>query len=267
MALRPTFREHQLRVVETFIRDTFQRAGAEAAFVALSGGLDSSVTAALCARAIGKERVRCLFLRDNVSEEEDLRDAEAVASRLGVTLEVVDISPVVSAFRETLRLEDPRVLGNVRARCRMIVTYAYSNRHNGLVVGTGNKSEILVGYFTKYGDGGVDILPIGDLYKTQVREAARRLGIPDAIIEKVPSARLWPGQTDEEELGISYDDLDRILLGLELWLPVEDIAQRTGLSMEQVLRVEGMVASAVHKRRMPLIPKVGIRTVGLDWRE
>jgi NAD+ synthase len=267
MSLRPSLKEHQLQIVETFIRDTFRQAGAALAVVPLSGGLDSSVTVTLCARALGPERVHALFLEDEIVAEEDLQDAEEVADGLGVPLDVVDISPMVGAFREALGVEDARVLGNVRARCRMIVAYACSNRDKGLVVGTGNKSEILVGYFTKYGDGGVDILPIGDLYKTQVREAARRLGVLERIIEKTPSARLWQGQTDEEELGIAYEDLDRILLGLELCLERDEICRRTGLPPEQVDRVEEMVRSAVHKRKMPLIPKVGIRTVGLDWRE
>jgi NAD+ synthase len=267
MSLRPSFKDHHAQIVETFIRDTFRQAGAERAVVPLSGGLDSSVTASLCARALGPEVIQALFLGDEVTPAGDRRDAEGLAENLGIRLEVVDISPMLKSFREALGLRDRGVLGNVRARCRMTVAYAYSNSSNGLVVGTGNKSEILVGYFTKYGDGGVDILPIGDLYKTQVRDMARFLGLPRRIIDKVPSAGLWRGQTDEEELGMSYEDLDRILLGLELRLEPEEIGRRTGLPVELVGKVEGMVRSSVHKRKMPLIPKVGIRTVGLDWRE
>ncbi len=134
-------------------------------------------------------------------------------------------------------------------------------------MGTGNKSEIMVGFFTKFGDAGVDLLPIGDLYKTQVKEMARVLGVPEKVVQKTPSPGLWKGHTDEGELGISYDDLDRILLGLELEMRPEDIGERTGLPLDRVHQVEEMVRRSIHKRKMPLIPKVGVRTVGLDWRE
>jgi NAD+ synthase len=120
---------------------------------------------------------------------------------------------------------------------------------------------------TKFGDGGCDFAPIGDLYKTQVREMARHLGLPRAILDKVPTAGLWRGQTDEGELGITYDELDRILLGIELQFHTDEIAERADVAMKQVERIERLVASNVHKRKMPLIPKVGIRTFGLDWRE
>ena len=134
-------------------------------------------------------------------------------------------------------------------------------------MGTGNKSEIAIGYFSKYGDAGVDFQPIGDLYKTQVREMARHLGLPDAIVAKTPTAGLWPGQTDEGELGISYDELDRVLLGIELQIETEAIAEKADVSLERVRHVQALVAASVHKRKMPLIPKLGIRTFGLDWRE
>src|SRR3989449_3218884 len=134
-------------------------------------------------------------------------------------------------------------------------------------MGTGNKSEALTGYFSKWGDGGVDFLPIGDLYKTQVKEMARYVGVPPEIVEKVPTAGLWPGQTDEGELGISYSELDRILLGIELQLEPEAISEKAGVPLDHVKYVQGLVAKSVHKRKMPLIPKVGVRTIGLDWRE
>lgn len=267
MSLRPTFREDQVRIVESFLRRAFQDAGAEVAVIGLSGGLDSSVVATLCVRALGKDRVQGLWLRDAVSRERDRRDVESLVKGLGIALDRIDIAPMVQAFQEGLAITDRVVLGNVRARCRMIVAYTYSNARNGLVVGTGNKSEILTGYATKYGDAGVDLLPIGDLYKTQVREMARFLEVPKAIVEKPPSAGLWEGQTDEEELGLPYEDLDRILLGFELELDPEETAERTGLPRSAVDRVADLVRESIHKRKMPLIPKIGIRTVGLDWRE
>ncbi len=235
--------------------------------VGMSGGLDSTVVAYLCVRALGADRVHALFLKDELSSSEDQKDVEEITRDLGIALEVVDIGPMVEAFRKTLDIHDTKALGNVRARCRMIAWYSVSNQRDGLVVGTGNKSEGLSGFFTKFGDAGVDLLPIGDIYKTQVREMAQLLGVPERIIEKTPSPGLWKGQTDEGELGISYDDLDPILLGLELEMRPEEISDRTGLPIERVLQVEEMIRKTIHKRKMPLIPKVGVRTVGLDWRE
>jgi NAD+ synthase len=136
-----------------------------------------------------------------------------------------------------------------------------------IVMGTSNKSEMLVGYYTKFGDGGADFCPIGDLYKTQVRELGERIGVPEHIIAKVPTAGLWKGQTDEGELGISYEELDDILYGFELNLSEEEIAKRTGLETSKLERVWRMHRQSVHKRKMPLIPKLGVRTIGLDWRE
>src|SRR5947199_4131379 len=149
----------------------------------------------------------------------------------------------------------------------MIALYFIANTEGRIVMGTGNKSELLTGYFTKFGDGAADFLPIGDLYKTQVREMARYLALPPEVVEKVPTAGLWPGQTDEGEIGISYDELDRILLGIELQMEPEAIAEKAAVPLDRVRYVETLVASSVHKRKMPLIPKLGVRTVGLDWRE
>jgi NAD+ synthase len=149
----------------------------------------------------------------------------------------------------------------------MVLLYMEANRNNRLVVGTGNKSEMLVGYFTKYGDGGVDIAPLGDLYKTQVRAMAADLNVPENIRSLVPTAGLYPGQTDEGELGISYASLDSILMGIELRLDRERIAERAGVPVSEVDRITARVRSAVHKRHMPPIPKLGIRTIGTDWRE
>ncbi len=265
--MRPAFRQEYIGLVVRFIRDFFQQAGKELAILGMSGGVDSSVVAYLCAKALGPESVHALYLKDELSSAEDEEDLRKMAETLGVTLETHDITPMVMAFRDALGRVDRKALGNIRARCRMIVWYAVSNLRDGLVVGAGNKSELMVGYFTKMGDAGVDLLPIGDLYKTQVREMARALGVPEKVIEKTPSAGLWKGHTDEAELGISYDDLDRILLGFELEMSPEEIGDRTGIPLKVVNRVEKMIRRSIHKRKMPLIPKVGIRTVGLDWRE
>jgi NAD+ synthase len=149
----------------------------------------------------------------------------------------------------------------------MITLYVHANLENRLIMGTSNKSELATGYFTKFGDGGVDFSPIGDLYKTQVFELARAIDIPETLIDKPPSAGLSQGQTDEGELGLSYDILDRILLGIELKMVPADIANNVGVDASEVNRIHDLVRKNVHKRKMPLIPKIGIRTFGLDWRE
>jgi NAD+ synthase len=134
-------------------------------------------------------------------------------------------------------------------------------------MGTSNKSELLTGYFTKFGDGGADFSPIGDLYKSQILDLAKAIEIPDDIIKKPPTAGLWDDQTDEGELGIRYQDLDAILMGIELRLEPKEIAEKVGIDLAEVTRILDMVEKNVHKRKMPLIPKIGIRTLGLDWRE
>ena len=149
----------------------------------------------------------------------------------------------------------------------MVVEYHFANSESRLVVGTSNKSELLVGYFTKFGDGGADLEPIGDLYKTEVRSLAKEIGVPDRIIRKVPTAGLWKGQTDEGEMGVKYETLDAILLGIELGLDEKKIAERAETSMREVQRISRMVRLSSHKRKFQPAAKVGFRTPGLDWRE
>ena len=269
MQLVPKFKEEHAAAIESFLSHHLAASGRSCLVLGMSGGLDSSVVARLCAKAVGPAKVLGLMLRDELTDAMDIEDVRDWARSLKIRLREMDISPMIDTFRTGLGLKkgDRRALGNIRARCRMIVVYDTAAAENGLVVGTSNKSELLSGYFTKFGDGGADFLPIGDLYKTQVRQLARALGIPRRILEKTPTAGLWKGQTDEAELGIDYDELDRILLGMELQIEPGDIVRKTGLGIAKVTKVERLVASSVHKRKTPLIPKLGIRTVGLDWRE
>ncbi len=249
--------------IEGFIKEIFERSGASVIVIGMSGGIDSSVVVCLCSRAVGPEKIHALFLPTNVTKKEDYEDASSVAKMLGIDLEVIEITPIVDTFKEVFSKcghfdESDRIsLGNVMARIRMITLYYHANRLNGVVAGTGNKSELLVGYFTKYGDGGVDFLPIGDLYKTQVRQLARYLGIPERIIKKVPTAGLWAGQTDEGELGITYDLLDLILHGLvDLGMSPEEVAEDLSIPLERVLHVKRMIESSEHKRQLPPIAKI-----------
>ncbi|MEE9592335.1 MAG: NAD+ synthase [Thermoplasmata archaeon] len=269
MALRPSFRKNQVSIIQTFLRHHWEASGRTGVVLGMSGGLDSSVVAKLSAEALGPTNVLGLAMPLTAKDSQDERDAKAWANQLGIDFRQVEIGPMVASVVGHLDIApDDRIgRGNVQARLRMITLYQVAHAEDRLVIGTSNKSEIASGYFSKFGDGGSDFAPLGDLYKTQVRGMARHLGVPSSILEKVPSAGLWEGQTDEEELGIPYEDLDRVLLGLELEMTLEEITARTGLSKEVVERADSMVRRSVHKRKMPLIPKVGIRTFGLDWRE
>ncbi|MCI4371732.1 MAG: NAD+ synthase, partial [Thermoplasmata archaeon] len=215
--LVPRFKEEQVFAIQAFIAHSVRESGRKGVVLGLSGGIDSALVARLCADALGAARVLGVALPDGKGGK-DLRDARNFAKAIGIQFRVLNIGPIAVAFERRLKVTptDAVPRGNLRARARMAVLYYIANAEDRVVMGTGNKSEILVGYFTKWGDGGADFLPIGDLYKTQVREMAQSLSLPTEIVDKIPTAGLWPGQTDEGELGISYDELDRILLGLEL---------------------------------------------------
>lgn len=254
------------KVITEFIKAKVDGTGAKGIVIGLSGGLDSSLVAKLAVDAIGKKKVLGLMMPSDDSPRSDLKDATTLAHRLGIRTEVIPIGPKVAAFSKGLK-PDKRELANIKSRCRMIVLHQRAMKNKYLVAGTGNKSELLIGYFTKFGDGGVDLLPIGDLYKTQVRLMAKDLGLPQAIIKKPPSAGLWKGQTDEGELGITYEKMDQILFGTERGFLPEDIAKENGIPLKEVLRIEAMIEATSHKRKMPDVPKLGVRTVGIDWRE
>ena len=261
-------RELTEETILEFIAEKVRESKAKGVVIGLSGGIDSAVTSALCAKAIGPEKVLNLFLPCNTTPAGDRKDVEMLCRQLGMELRVVDISMMVDAARRTLPgSDDEKAMGNATARLRMIVLFHHSKILGRVVMGTSNKSELLTGYFTKFGDGGADFCPLGDLYKTEVRELARELKLPKKIVEKVPTAGLWEGQTDEGELGLTYEELDQVLVGMELNLSNEDIASRTKIDLEKVERVWAMHRASVHKRKTPLIPKLGFRTIGLDWRE
>jgi NAD+ synthase len=268
MPLRPKFREEMVSVVKTFISDSLEQSGMNGVIIGMSGGLDSSILAKLSADALGPEKVLGIFLPESTTPETDAEHAEFYAKLLGIEFETIPIDDMLEASQKAVGGSvDKAVLANMKARLRMTILYQRANSLNRLVLGTGNKSELMVGYFTKFGDGGSDFLPLGDLYKVQIREMAEHLGLPGEIVIKPPSAGLWEGQTDEVELGISYEELDSILLGIELSMNDDEISQRTGSPASEVARIRSMVKRTAHKRKTPLIPKIGIKTIGLDWRE
>jgi NAD+ synthase len=264
----PQLKELTVETIVEFISTQVELSGATGVVVGLSGGIDSAVVTKLCVDALGPEKVLNVFLPSLTTPKQDLEDVRQMSKDWGTTLLVYDIGQLLKVYHKIMPgSEGKEVAGNLMARIRMNVLYAHANMDGRLVLGTGNKSELLMGYFTKYGDGGADLLPIGDLYKTEVRELARLIGVPEKIIEKEPSAGLWEGQTDESEMGIAYDDLDLVLSGLEEQMSLEVISRRTGVPIALVEMVAEKNASSRHKRRMPLIPKIGLRTVGCDWRE
>ncbi|RLE73500.1 MAG: NAD(+) synthetase [Thermoprotei archaeon] len=256
------------RIIE-FIRDYFEKTGVNRAVVGISGGVDSTVTAFLTVRALGSGKVTALIMPDSkVTPSRDLEDALKVVEILGIKKYQVDIANILESYRKNVPFFDANnkiALGNLRARIRMTLLYYYANLNNALVVGTGDKSELLIGYFTKYGDGGVDILPIGDLYKTQVRQLAIHLGIPKDIAEKPSSPALWPGQTAEGELGMSYSEVDLVLYSFfDRKIEMSRIPQVTGVDEWKVKAILERVSKTSHKRNMPPIPKISGRTLGAD---
>lgn len=259
---------HAVEAILAFLTAHGRGSGSDGLVVGLSGGIDSALVARLARDAIGADRVSAVLLPDAAYPRGLAEETAGFAASLGLEFREVRIDPIEGAFRGQLpELSDRTDLGNLKARIRMAILYSIARSRRRLVVGTGNKSELLTGYFTKWGDGGVDLLPLGDLYKTGVREVAEQLGLPDAIRRRVPTAGFWEGQTDEGELGLSYERLDRILRGLEELRNPEEIAETLGEPPSVVVAVAQRVREHRHKRRLPPIPKISLRTVGLDWRD
>lgn len=269
MNLTPGIDAEEVEAVLTGFLETYvEESGADGAVVGVSGGLDSAVTASLAVRALGPDDVLCLLMPSETTSERDVDDARTLVDQLGCDSETVHVDGIVDAIAESCgHGEDAETMGNVTARARMVVLYRHANALDRLVVGTGNKSELLTGYFTKHGDGAADVLPIGDLYKSQVRRLAEHLDVPEPIIEKPPTAGLIEGQTDEDDLGLPYADLDRVLRGIELGYDAETIVDVTDLEPADIDRVAELEQRSRHKRETATIPKLGARSPGTDWRE
>lgn len=230
-----------------FIKEYVENAKADGAILGLSGGIDSSLVAKLACEAIGHDAVHGMIMPVKIeADSKNAADATSLADSLGIKYQIFELGPLLDAF-QSLEL-GKTAMGNLAARMRMATLYAKANENGLLVLGTGNRSEIMTGYFTKYGDGGCDILPIADLYKTNVVELAKHLGLPETIINKIPSAGLWPNQTDEGELGILYSELDTILfLHYEKGLTEDQIIER-GIDQTKFKRTIELVSASHHKR-------------------
>lgn len=232
--------------IVAWLQEQVTAAGADGFVVGLSGGVDSATTAALAVRAVGAEQVLAALLPCH-SQPKDARLGRLVAETFDIPVVTVSLDSTFEALMDALPPSDDRLpSANVKPRLRMTALYYLAQSHNYLVLGSGNKTELLVGYFTKYGDGGVDLLPLGALYKTEVWELARELGVPQEVVERPPSAGLWPGQTDEGEMGISYKELDGVLAAIE--------AEETdNIDPATLSKVREMIANSAHKRAMPPI--------------
>src|SRR5262245_15771248 len=253
------------RIIGEFIRGQLRQAGFDRAVLGLSGGIDSALVACLVAEAIGAERLLCVLMPYRTSSPASRSDAEAVVRRLGCGSELVDISPMVDGYFGPETDASALRRGNFMARMRMSVLYDRSVTWGGLVVGTGNKTESLIGYTTVFGDSACAFNPIGDLYKSQVRQVSLDIGVPEQIIRKAPSADLWPGQTDETEAGFSYPELDRLLFWrIDKRRSVDEVVA-LGFDRSLVERIDRMVAGAEFKRQVPPIAKLGPRTAGVDY--
>jgi NAD+ synthase len=253
-------------VLVRFIRDEIGKFGMRRAVIGLSGGLDSSLTCFLAAEALGPENVLAVRMPYRTSSLDSLLHAHLVIEQLGIPSETVEITPMVEPLFERFPDMDARRRGNVMARMRMIVLYDLSAAWGGMVVGTSNKTEILLGYFTLYGDGAHALAPLGDLYKRQVRQLARAVGVPEEIIQKPPTADLWLGQTDEGELGVTYEEADQILYLLVEERMTPEQVSALGFDAGTVRRLWRMVRDTQFKRRTPIIAKLTSRTVGIDFR-
>jgi len=254
------------KIIVNFIRDAICKNGFKNGILGVSGGIDSAVILALTQRALGSEHTFGLLMPYKLSSGESLTDGKAICDQLKVPYEIIEISPSVDAYFQRFPTENKMLIGNKCARERMSVLYDFSVRKNALVVGTSNKSEILIGYSTLFGDSAAAFLPIGDLYKTQVFALARHLGIPGSIVNKKPSADLWQDQTDEGEIGITYNELDEILYQMTDLRKPEGEIEAMGYRKATIQKIKKMIASTQYKRTMPPVCKLHHRTVGMDFR-
>ena len=234
--------------IQTFISSYVSKSASNGLIIGLSGGLDSSVVLKLCVNALGASRVLGVVMPSDTTPKEDTDHAIELAKQLGIKYHIIDISALIDKYEQALQ-KDKRARGNLMARIRMNILYYYAGVNSYLVAGTSDKSELCLGYFTKFGDGAADIMPIADLYKTQVRVLAKHLGIPNAIVEKKSSPRLWDNHLAEEEIGMDYATIDPILhLLVDRKMSLNDVARKTKIPTNQVKKINVLMKRNFHKR-------------------
>jgi NAD+ synthase len=262
MKINPAFAE---KLLTRFIKEELSKFGFKNGILGLSGGLDSTVCAFLAARALGPKHVVALIMPYKDTFGKDVKDAAEVAERLKLKFQILDISPMVDAYYLNYPTESRILRGNKIARERMSILYDFSEREKALILGTSNKTELLLGYGTIHGDMACAINPLGDLYKTQIRQLARHLKVPEKILRKKPTAGLWAGQTDEGELGLSYKRIDKILYHMiDLRKSKKDLIS-AGFPENEIEKIIGLIKSSEFKRHLPPIPKISARTIGHDF--
>jgi len=253
------------KVLTAFIKEELGKRGFKKGILGLSGGLDSAVCAVLAARALGPKNTIGLLLPYGKGFGPDLEDARNLARTLKIGVRTVDIAPMVDAYFKKHPTDKPLLKGNKMARERMSILYDWSAREKALILGTSNKTELLIGYGTIHGDLACAVNPMGDLYKTQVRELAAHLGVPDRIREKAPTAGLWAGQTDEGEIGLSYAELDAILEHLVDGRESPREVMARGFAKNRVEKIDRLIRNSEFKRQTPPIAKLSRRTIGHDF--
>ena len=255
-----------IELLVRFIREECQKVGFHKAVIGLSGGVDSALSSALAVEALGKENVHCVLLPFKTSSKDSLDDAGAFVDKFGVRSTVIDITPSAQPILAREESMSNVRKGNVFSRLRMIMLYDLSAEENALVLGTSNKTELLLGYGTLFGDLAHAINPIGDLYKTQVWQLDEFVGVPGRIVKKTPSADLWAGQTDEADIGYSYAEMDKVLYLLVDQRMKTDQVVSQGFPEKMVRDLQKMIVRSQFKRRPPIIAKVGHRTINVDFR-
>ncbi|KXA95861.1 hypothetical protein AKJ65_00395 [candidate division MSBL1 archaeon SCGC-AAA259E19] len=249
--------ERTVEKIKKFIQNKVEEVGSRGVVLGLSGGLDSSTTAFLCSEALKDKNILAISMPEKgITDPQNVEDSERIARNLGIKFQKIGISPIFEKIKGEIApgKGEKHADGNLKARIRMVILYYHSNLLDYLVVGSSNKSELKCGYFTKYGDGASDLLPLGSLYKTQVRKIAKEIGVPQKIIDKKPSAELWKGQRDSQELGLAYDKIDKIYAGFEAGLSEKEIAESTDISQSTVREFKLRKENSKHKLQRPPKP-------------